>query len=544
MKKIFLSLIIAGFSTAQIANAVVTFKPNPKAIQGGTMNYNLSSEPESLHPIMGGDLNGSYIENYTLSTLCATDPNTNETVPSLAEKWELSKDGLVYTIHLRKNAFFHNGDPVTAEDVKFSFEAIREPKHQALSIIPYIEGFSKIEVIDPLTIRFTAKQKYFKNLEVICGGYVKVIPKSVYGDIEKSVKLQKEVVGTGPYKIERYDKGQMVVLKRFDKWFGKDLPENKGVLNFDQVNFRFTKEDSIIIERFKKGELDFYEPKVVDTYLKAEKELGKKAKAYKVVNDMPKSYGFIGFNFRNPILADLATREALAHLTNRAEMNKKFRNNMSDLATGPAWVRSKQAADVKPINYDPKKAQEILKKVGWSDSDKDGILDRMVDGKKQEMKISLIYANKDNEKYWTILKEDAKKAGVEITLKFLEWNTFVKTIDDANMDMFAMTWGAGSVEPDPKQIWHSNSIGKGGSNYGAYKNVEVDKLIDEGRIELDPKIRGEAFKKAYTLIAKDVPYIFLFNNKYEFYLASNNMQKQGDTFRYDLGYTTWWMAGK
>lgn len=544
MKKTVMSLIVAGLTMASLSSPAAIVKPNANAPQGGTMNYNLSAEPESLHPIMGGDLNGSYIENYTLSTLCSADFNTYEMVPYLAEKWEVSKDGLEYTIYLRKNAFFHNGDPITAEDVKFSFEAIRDPKHQALNIMPYIEGFSKIEVIDTHTVKFTSKEKYFKNLEVICGGYVKIIPKSVYGDTDKSVKMQKEVVGTGPYKLERYDKGQMIVVKKFDKWFGKDDPKLKGYFNFDQVNFRFTKEDAIIIERFKKGELDFYEAKVVDSYLKAEKQLGKKAKAYKVLNDMPKTYSFIGFNFRNPILAELSTREAIAHLTNRAEMNKKFRNNMSDLATSPIGVRSKQAADVKPIEFSPKKAQEILKKAGWSDSDKDGVLDRMVDGKKQEMKISIIYANKDNEKYWTWIKEDAKKAGVEIILKFLEWNTFVKTIDDSNMDMFAMSWGAGSVEPDPKQIWHSNSIGKGGSNYGAYKNAEVDTLIDAGRMELDAKKRGEMFKKAYTLIAKDVPYIFLFNNKYEFYFASEAMKKPAETYNYDLGYMTWWTAGK
>ncbi len=539
MKNVFLLLVFLLVATP-MAFAATTFKANPKTPQGGVMNYNLDAEPENLHPIMSGDQYSTYIQFFTQSTLCGINSNTYELVPHLAEKWDISKDGLVYTIYLRKNAFFHNGDPVTAEDVKFSFEAVKEPKHQALNIMPYIEGFTSIEVVDTHTVRFTAKEKYFKNLEVICGAYVIVIPKSAYGNIEKSVKMQKEFIGTGPYKLERYDKGQMIVIKKFDKWFGKDVPEMQGYFNFDQINFRFTKDDSIIIERFKKGDLDFHEAKSVDAYLKAEKGLGTKAKAFKVVNDMPKSYGFIGFNFRNPILAELSTREALAHLTNRKEMNKKFRNNMSDLATGPAYARSKQAADVKPIEFSPKKAQEILKKAGWSDSDKDGILDRMVDGKKQEMKISLIYANKDNEKYWTWLKEDAKKAGVEIILKFLEWNTFTKTLDDANMDMFAMGWGAGSVEPDPKQIWHSKSQGKGGSNYGAYSNAEVDKMIEEARGELDAKKRGDTFKKVYTLIAKDVPYIFLFNNKFEFYFASDRMQRQGDTYRYDLGYTSWW----
>lgn len=536
--KLFLAVAIV----ASVLQVDAKVKPNAKAPQGGNMNYSLSVEPENIHPIMSGDQASTYIEGYTMSTLCSVDPNTYETVPSLAEKWEISKDGLTYTFFLRKDAFFHNGEPVTAEDVKFSFDAVKEPKHQALNILPYIEGITKIEPLDKHTVRFTVKEKYFKNLEVMCGGYVKVIPKSVYGDIEKSIKMQKEIVGTGPYILEKYNKGQNIVVKRFDKWFGRNIEDNKGTFNFDQVTFKFTKEDAVVVERFRKGELDFYEPKSVDGYLKADQELGKnsKAKAYKVENDMPKSYGFIGFNFRNPILAELETRLALAHLTNRAEMNKKFRNGMSDLATSPASVRSKQAADVKPIEFSPKKAQELLKKAGWSDSDKDGVLDRMKDGKKQEMKFSIIYANKDNEKYWTMLKEDAKKAGVEITLKFLEWNTFVKTIDDANMDLFSMGWGAGLVELDPKQIWHSTSKGKGGSNYGAYANAEVDKLIDEGRGELDPVKRGKIFKQVYTLIAKDVPYIFMFNNKFEFYVASNAMGRPTDTFKYALGYDSWW----
>ena len=105
-----------------------------------------------------------------------------------------------------------------------------------------------------------------------------------------------------------------------------------------------------------------------------------------------------------------------------------------------------------------------------------------------------------------------------------------------------MGWGAGSVESDPKQIWHSSSIGKGGSNFGSYKNAEVDKLIDEGRGELDQAKRNAIFKKVYTLIADDVPYVFLFNRKYEYYAISNRTKSPGDTFKYDFGYRTWWSA--
>lgn len=537
MKTLILSLIVlsSALTTAFAA------KPNPNAPQGGVMNYNLDNEPESLHPIMSGDNYEQLIANYTHDGLCTSDPETYEVIPALAEKWDVSKDGLTFTFYLRKNAFFHNGDPVTADDVKFSLDAIREPKHQALNIIPYLETFKKVEVLDKHTIRFTASEKYFKNLESLCGGFIKVIPKSAYGDINKSIKMHKELVGAGPYKFERYDKGQMIVVKKFDKWYGKDLKEWKGFYNFDQINFRFTKDDSILIERLKKGDIDFAEFKSIDTFLKAKgPQFGKTVFAKKVVNNKPKSYGYIGFNFKNPIFKDLAARKAFAHLVNRAEMNKKFKDGMADLATGPVSVKSDQAANVKAIEYSPKKAQELLKEAGWADTDKDGVLDKTVDGKKIDMKINLIYANKDSEKYFTMIKEDCKKAGIELTLRFMEWNSFIKAIDDRNMELWAMGWGGGSVEGDPKQIWHSKSTGKGGSNYGSYANPEVDKLIDEGRQELDKAKRRTIFKKVYTLIAEDVPYVFLFNNKYEFYANSAKMKMTADTFKYDFGQATWW----
>jgi len=545
-KMLTVTTLVAMSFVSQTFAAVV--KPNDKAPQGGVFNYNFDAEPESLHPIMAGDVYESYFSSFVQDTMCFNDFNTWEMVPALAEKWEQSKDGLTFTFTLRKDAYFHNGEPVTAEDVKFSLETIREPKHQALNLIPYFEKFTKIEVLDKHTVKFTASEKYFKNLDVLCG--LKILPKSVYGDINKSIKMQKEAVGAGPYKFEKYDKGQMIVVKKFDKWYGKNLSYYKGFYNFDQINFRFTKDDTILVEKLKKGDIDYAEFKSTDAFLKASGKPFKKKTtldkftALAVENEMPKSYGYIGFNFKDPVLADKNVRLAFAHLVNRAEMNKKFSENLGLLATGPVSVNSKQAADVKPIEFNPAKAKELLNKSGWSDSDKNGVLDKVVNGKKTDLKLTFVYANKDSEKQWTIVKEDCKKAGIELELKLLEWNTFIKTIDDRNMQLWAMGWGAGDIESDPKQIWHSSSASKGGSNYGTYVNPEVDKLIDQGRAEMDAKKRTAIFKKAYTKIAEDVPYVFLFNRKYEYYGISTKVKSPGDTFKYDFGYRTWWSAQK
>ncbi|MCC2679672.1 MAG: peptide transporter periplasmic protein [Pseudobdellovibrio sp.] len=536
--------ILLGLSL--FAGAANATEANANAPKGGVLNYHLGAEPESLHPIMKHDLYTRYFSRYVQDTLCENDFNTWGFVPRLAEKSEISSNGLEFTFHIRKDAVFHNGQPITAEDVKFSLDAVREPKHEALDQIPYLETFTKVDIIDKHTIKFTAKEKYFQNLNSLCSLYI--IPKSVYGDINKSVKLLKEAVGAGPYKFEKYDKGQTIVVKKFDKWYGYNVPYWKGYFNFAQVNFKITKEDNVVNEKLKKGDLDFVEFPGTDAFLKVSGKPFKqnfkadKFQTFAVKNDMPKSYGYIGFNFLDPILKDKNVRVAFSHLVNREEMNKKFFENLNNLATSPVPVGTAQSPDRKPREFNPAKAKELLTAAGWTDSDKNGVLDKVVDGKKTELKLTFIYANKDSEKQWTMVKEDCKKAGIDIELKFLEWNSFIKTVDERKMQLWAMGWGGGDVEGDPKQIYHSSSAGKGGSNYGSYSNPEVDKLIDQARGELDPAKRGAMFKKVYNMIAEDAPYVFLFNRKYEYYAQSNKVKSPGDTFRYDFGYRTWWSA--
>lgn len=538
-----LAILVGLNLMASLATAV---EANPTAPKGGVLNYHLNNEPESLHPIMKGDLYTRYFNRYVQDTLCENDFNTWGFVPRLAETWTISPNGLEFTFKIRKDAVFHNGQPVTADDAKFSLEAIRNPKHEALDQIPYFETFTKVEVLDKQTIKFTAKEKYFQNLNSLCGMYI--IPRSVYGDINKSVKMLKEAVGAGPFKFDKYDKGQMIVVKKFDKWYGNNVPYWKGYFNFAQVNYKITKDDNIVNEKLKKGELDFVEFNSTDGFLKVTGKPFKpnftsdKFSTFAVKNEMPKSYGYIGFNFLDPILKDKSVRTAFAHLVNREEINKKFAEGLNNLATSPVPVNTKQSPDRKPLEFNPAKAKELLTKAGWTDSDKNGVLDKVINGKKTELKITFIYANKDSEKQWTIVKEDCKKAGVDLELKLLEWNSFIKAVDERKTQLWAMGWGGGDVEGDPKQIYHSSSSGKGGSNYGSYSNPEVDKLIDQGRGELDPNKRNEIFKKAYTLIADDVPYVFMFNRKYEYYAISKKVKAPGDTFKYDFGYRTWWAA--
>lgn len=516
--------------------------PNANAPKGGNFVVNIGNlgEPPTLHPITASDAAASAVHGYILDTLLTKNPETYDWEPRLAEKWEISKDQKTFTFYLRKNAVFHDGKPVTAEDVKFSFDAIFEPKYNAAHMRPYYENIEKAEIVDPLTVKFKVKTPYFLNFESVAG--LVVLPKHIYSDVEKSKKMNKEVVGAGPYMIERFDKGQKIVLKKFDQWYGNSLPEYKGEYNFKTITMRFVKDENVYLEMTNKGDIDFQELNAEQYVKKANGgNWGKSTLKFKAENLTGKGYRWVGWNMENPLFKSRNVRVALAHLMNREDMIKKFRYDLSVLATGPTDVYSDYASpNVKPINFDPKKAGELLAKDGWKDSDKDGVLDKVMDGKKTDFRFSLVHANKEYEKYWTLYREELKKAGIDMELKYLEWNSFVKILDQGKFEAVALAWTTG-IEFDPKQQWHSSSAVAGGSNFIKYKNPEVDKLIDEARKEIDRKKRIPLLRKVYEKIAEDAPYVFMFNEKYYFYATTSKIQKPAETFKYSVGSDYWWL---
>lgn len=549
-----LSVFAPLFASLVLSSVALAAKPNKNAPQGGTFVMNLVGEPTNIHPYLSTDLYSRKVREFLAEGLCTRDSETYEWKPRLAEKWEISKDGKVFTFHLRKGATFHDGKEITAEDVKFSFDAIFEPKYEAAHLRPFYENIEKVEAVDSHTIKAYAKNNYFKNFDVIAG--LEILPKHIYSNVDKSKKMTREYIGAGPYRFEKWDKGQMIVVRKFDKWFGKDLPDFKGQYNFDRVTFRFYKEETVILERAKRGDLDYVDDMRAEAYVvkAVGAPWGESVFKKKIENSEPKSWSFIALNQRQELFKDKNVRLALLHLMNRRELAKKFLYDMSEPVKGPTPNVSEYASPkVKVVEFDTKKARDLLTKAGWKDEDKNGVLEKTEGGKKVEFRFSLAYSNKDVEKYWTFYREDLKRAGIHLDLRYLEWNSFIKILDDnvevdakgeyknsPSFDAVALAWGGGDLHWDPKQIWHSSSATSGGSNFIAYKNPEVDKLIDEGRQIIDRNKRRPVFRRVYEIIAADVPYLFFMSPKYDFYAMSNKVQAPADTFKYEVGWTYWW----
>ena len=356
-------------------------------------------------------------------------------------------------------------------------------------------------------------------------------------------KLNKTLVGTGPYKMKEWKRGKYIKLIFNENWWGKNNPSRKGIHNYSQILMRFIKDGNSALQYLQKGDID-YNALTSEEFVKKTKgpAWGKKVFKVKYENNAPKSYGFIGWNLKNKILKDRKVRLALYHLLDRQKMIDKFSYGLSLPATGP-WHQKSIYADskVKPIPYSPQKALALLKESGWKDTDKDGVLDKKIKGKKESLRLTILEPNKEFRKYLVVFQQDAKKAGVDIQIKLVEWNTFLKLLDERKFEAVRLGWGGGSVDIDPKQIWHSSSYGQKGSNFIGYSNKKVDALIDKARVTLQRDRRIPILQEVYRQITYDVPYAFLFNSKYGFYGHTKRMKRERDTYKFDVGTDYWWI---
>ena len=519
---------------------------NQNAPLGGEFKMNLGQAPTTLNALSSSDGYATDVQAYILESLLTRNVDTREWEPSLAKEWSISKDGKTFEFILRDGVKWHDGKPLTIADVKFSYDAIMDPKdkYKTAHSRSYFENIRSVETVAPNKVIFHVGTPYFNNFAVAAG--ITVVPKHLYENPSKAQEkvLNKTLVGTGPYMLKEFDRSKRIVLTSNPNWWGRTAPNMKGAYNFQTITMRFIQDSTIQIRSIENGDLDFLPLQPEEYVQKAVgPKWGKSVKKVQTQNKNVSGYTFVGFNLSNPIFKSVKTREAIVNLFDREKMIKKLLFDMSLPATGPLYQQSDYAdPSVKPIAFDPKGALQKLRDDGWKDTDGDKILDKMIDGKKVNLSFTILEPSPEFVKFLTTFQEDAKKAGVDVQVKVVEWNAFIKLLDERKFEAVRLAWGGGDLEWDPKQVWHSDSIKNQGSNFVQYSNPKVDKLIDESRLLMDKKERVTKLREVYRTIAADVPYIFLFNGKFKFYGHSERLGREKDTYIYGIGSEYWWMS--
>ncbi|MBL7100382.1 MAG: hypothetical protein ISS23_00335 [Nanoarchaeota archaeon] len=519
---LFLSLLLAFFGCDGEDKSEIQRASDSEI--GGTIVLGETGEVSTLIPVLVHDSASSSVAGFLYDGLVKSDEDPfAEPVPHIAKSWEWSEDGLTLTVYMKDYEKFHDGHILTAEDVKFTFDCIKNPETLS-NYKTSLEKFESCEVVDEFTVRFHLSTKYCPALRSI--GF-SIMPAHLFTNttIRKDNKFGEHPIGSGPYMLERWDPGKLIVLRANPNY--KLSYRGPGRFNIDRIAFLYFGDNSTLTFEFlaglgRIGSVDLVP--IQPQYLK-------KWRANPRINVQSYSglgYGYFGFNLRKgKILSDKLVRQAICHAVNRDEMIDLIYQGDAKVLNGPIHPLSKFfSSKTRVYDFNPEKAKLILEEAGWVDSDGDGIRDK--DGKKLSLILRTYTGYEITTQRCVLFQSYLKKVGIDVVLSQKEWSTFIKLFDkpdDIRWDVVTLGWGLG-YDPD-SDLFTTKSIRAGGNNIIGFRNPKIDELIEIGRVTCDFEDRFKIYEEYQIIISEEAPYLFLWTR--DSHLALNLRFKGIDT---------------
>lgn len=472
-------------------------EPNNGFAYGDALIVGSIGEPSVLIPMIASDSASHDVTGLIFNGLVKYDTDLT-LMGDLAQSWDISDDGLIITFHLKKNVFWEDGTPFTAEDVYFGFKTIIDAKTPTAYAEDY-KQVKKVEVLNPYTFKVTYEKPFAPALG--SWGNLTVLPKHLLEgkDITNNA-LTRKPVGLGPFKFKQWVSGQKLVLNANPTYF-------EGRPFLDNYIYRFIPDMATLFLELQAGSIDLMSLSPLQFTRQTNTVFF--TKNFQKFKYPVFSYTYLAFNFLHPWFQDKRIRQAIAYAINKQEIIDGVLLGLGQEATGPyvphTWPYN---PNVNRYNFNPEKGRSLLAEAGWKDTNGDGFLDRQ--GKPFEFTILTNMGNPLRLKAATIIQWRLEKIGIKVHLRVLEWATFINEfVDKKRFQTLILGWSIG-LDPDQYDIWHSSKIHEKELNFISYMNPEVDALFEQGRRTFDLKKRKEAYFQIQEILAEDVPYVFLY----------------------------------
>ncbi len=440
----------------------------------------------------------------------------------------------ILLFHLRPGVKFHDGHVVHADDVRFTHEAIMNPKNLSPRIADY-EPVKTVEVIDPLTVKIAYKRLYSPAIGTWSMG---ILPEHLLnanaleqearrlGKDPKTFSIRQSTfnrnpIGCGPFKFQNWKSDQYIILDRFDDYW-------EGPPNYQRYVYR-------IIPDLLTQEMEFYAG-TVDSYGVQPHQVKRLETDPRFQNFSGVAFGYtyIGYNMRRKPFDDPRVRRALGMAIDVNKIIKYVLYGQGEQITGP-FVKQTDYYNhnIEPTAYDPQGALKLLETAGWKQNNA-GRLEK--NGK--PFKFTLITnSGNDLRKAVLAIAQDAwKQIGIDVRTDLLEWSVFIQErVNKADFDALILGWQMG-IDPDLYQIWHSSQINPYQLNFVGFKNKEADDLIIKIRQEYNYNRQVEYCHRLHEIIAGEQPYTFLYVGKWTAVLDKRIVIKTLDdtgTIRYE-----------
>jgi microcin C transport system substrate-binding protein len=499
----------AGWQT----NADFDLIGDPRAVKGGLFREHILDFPGTLRVLGGPESNTSLnfmIRGMVYETLLTLHPTTLEWMPMLATHWQISDDRTTYRFRIDPNARWSDGRPVVADDVVATWKFYMDKGLQDPSNLIVWGKFDTPVAESKYIVRVRTNQLNWRNFLYFAGS-LHVVPAHVLTGVD-GARYVKEynftlMPGSGPFVVNDADivKGQSIAIRRRNDYWAATHRRNVGVNNFDEIREIVVRDENLAFEMFKRGDLDYHYVNVSRRWVE---ELGFPdvqrglIQKRKIFNDNPTGTAGLAFNTRRQPWSDIRVRRALAHLLNRDLMIQKLFFN--EYVPQNAYHHGVYRNPTNPtMNYDPKRALELLAEAGWKDRDAQGRLVR----NGQPLMMEVLYSSKTSEPFLTIFQEDLRRVGVGLNLRMVTGETLFQLVMQRRFDVVSMGWG-GLLFPNPETMWHSQLADvENNNNLTGFKDKRVDELLVAYDREFDQAKRVEIIREVDGILANAHHYI-------------------------------------
>ena len=489
----FLLLGLAVFMVFGAAGVPLTQANTP----GDVLVVGQVAEPKSLDPGTVTAVNDFRILMNIYDGLVRYKDGALEVEPALAESWEISQDGRIYSFTLRKGIKFHDGTPVDAAAVKFNFDRMLDKEHPYHHTGPFPLSFffsaiKKTLVVDSQTVQFVLDEPYAPLLSNLAYPTGLIVSPTAVKKMGKT--FGRNPVGTGAFRFVQWESNQKVVVERYEGYWDGPAP-------LKAIVFRPITDSNTRVTEMLSGGIDLMVEVPPDNVANFRNN------RYMVYEQAGPHLWFLILNCKEGPFSNKKVRQAANLGINRRAIVENILQGTAAVATGPtppafAWAYNNE---LKPYPYDPEKARKMVAEAGYQGADLvfyvteggSGMLDPIPMG--------------------TAIQADLAKIGLNVKIETYEWNTFLGKVNpglEGKADMAEMAWMTNDPDTLPFLALRSGAWpDKGGFNSGYYANPEVDRLLEKARASTDQNQRAKLYRQMQTIVYDDAPWVFVANWK-------------------------------
>lgn len=484
--------------------------PGTASPPGGTIVIAVAGEPEHLAPPLIISTQGKMVVDQVFDPLAAQRPGGSTLgdaglEPRVAHSWRWSPDSSTVDFAVDPQARFHDGRPVTAADVVFSYALFMDPAVGSgfTSSFPALDSLT---AVDSMTVRAyfrdRSPERFFRLVTNLT-----VMPKHVLEAVDRT-KLAESAfaqapVGSGPYRFVKWDRGAGIEVIA-----DTTRTTRRGIT--DRLLFRYVADLNAGARSVTAGEADFVEGMRPEglTLVKADGPA-------RVVEYPAPEYGYLMFNTRSatnrraphPVFGDMAVRRAIGMAIDRGAVVRNALDSLAVVSPGP-FVRSSWAADttITQLPHDVEHARALLDSAGWRDANSDGVRER--NGKPLRFQLSVPAVSATRKQMAVALQEQLKQVGVDAVIDASEPSVLFPRLTQGKFDAFIQVWHEDATPSGIVQVWGGRDLDQS-VNFGWYVNDRVDSLLALATLEPDPSKARALYRAVYETIVQEAPAIFL-----------------------------------